>query len=252
MTGGHGHCHHHDRHLLHNPHHRHLHPLQCGAAKALLSSVYASDPYVLMLACGCLQNLCFDPGWSQLVVAYEVHTRLEELLSHAEPMVVRYASGALTNVSALDDFQLSGTAAHAVDARLATAETEEATRARAAEVLAAAVRRIAPAARERRVASARRRLALALAADRRHPFSRPGSASSSGSSRSSISYKTANSYYSTMSGSNASSAGGGGSSAEGGGGPSLLPPTARSRRGSAATLSSLTGVGLGAVGLQEL
>lgn len=223
------------------------------------------------------------------MVAYEVHTRLEELLSHAEPMVVRcarsaahrprattaacrraasdaaapspflrpslyhrYASGALTNVSALDDFELSGTAAHAVDARLATAETEEATRARAAEVLAAAVRRIAPAARERRVASARRRLALALAADRRHPFSRPGSASSSGSSRSSISYKTANSYNSTMSGSNASSAGGGGSSAEGGGGPSLLPPTARSRRGSAATLASLTGVGLGAVGLQEL
>lgn len=34
--------------------------LQCGAAKALLSSVYASDPYVLMLACGCLQ---VRTGW---------------------------------------------------------------------------------------------------------------------------------------------------------------------------------------------
>ena len=29
--------------------------LQCGAAKSLLSAVYATDAYILMLACGCLQ-----------------------------------------------------------------------------------------------------------------------------------------------------------------------------------------------------
>ena len=134
----------------------------CSAAarEGALSSVYASDPYVLMQWSDCAGVAGVAPITSSSIIRPPARlppprppsghliaaagrsswspTRStrdsEELLSHRSQWSY-YASGALTNVSALDDFQLSGAAAH--DLReLATAKPT--TRARAAELAVAA------------------------------------------------------------------------------------------------------------------
>ena len=43
-----------------------------------------------MYACATLQNLCHDPGWSQIVVAHGLQPRIEELATTSEdPLLVR-------------------------------------------------------------------------------------------------------------------------------------------------------------------
>mgnify|MGYP000854470571 CR=1 FL=1 len=73
--------------------------LQSGGARALLSCVHTEDPAVLLFACGALQNLCFEPDWSELAVAHDIHIRLQGLLCHEDAMIVRYASGCLQNIT---------------------------------------------------------------------------------------------------------------------------------------------------------
>lgn len=55
------------RALLHN-----------GAGRSLMACVFSDDPYMLILACGALQNLCYDRDWSSLVleVRPQPHTSL--------------------------------------------------------------------------------------------------------------------------------------------------------------------------------
>ena len=72
--------------------------LTIGAEKALLACLSASEDDVVMLACATLQNLINDPAWAMVTAASHVEPRLEELLSHPDPQMVRYSSGALKNL----------------------------------------------------------------------------------------------------------------------------------------------------------
>ena len=76
--------------------------LQSGAAEPLVACLQSADAALLTCATGCLQNLCHDVAWSSLIVSLDAEQRLEELLRHHEPMVVRYASGAPAHPSPLD------------------------------------------------------------------------------------------------------------------------------------------------------
>ena len=76
--------------------------LQCeGAAAALISCIdEAEDAQALAFAVGALQNLCHDRDWSDLPLQRGVHSTFEALLAHPDSHVVRYASGALKNMTA--------------------------------------------------------------------------------------------------------------------------------------------------------
>ena len=41
--------------------------LHNGAGRSLLACVFSDDPYMLILACGALQNLCYDRDWATFV-----------------------------------------------------------------------------------------------------------------------------------------------------------------------------------------
>ena len=41
-----------------------------GAGRSLLACVFSDDPYMLILACGALQNLCYDRDWATFVVEH--------------------------------------------------------------------------------------------------------------------------------------------------------------------------------------
>lgn len=83
-----------------------------GITKALLlphalpifSFVYGGDESILIVACGVLQNLTAERTWAQLAVVHGVQQRLEELVAmhrgNADGhLIVRYASGALRNIT---------------------------------------------------------------------------------------------------------------------------------------------------------
>ena len=44
--------------------------LRHGAGRSLLACVFSDDPYMLILACGALQNLCYDRDWATFVVEH--------------------------------------------------------------------------------------------------------------------------------------------------------------------------------------
>ena len=64
---------------------------RCGGGRLLTVCIFSEDETVLMLAAGCLQNLCDVAEWCQYVVGMGVKERLEALLEHDDPMLVRYA-----------------------------------------------------------------------------------------------------------------------------------------------------------------
>ena len=55
----------------------------------------------IAFACGVLQNLSHEPEWSKLLIQQNVHPTLEAYLVHPDPLVVRYAAGALHNANRL-------------------------------------------------------------------------------------------------------------------------------------------------------
>lgn len=86
------------------------------------------DAQTLAFAVGCLQNLCHDREWSTLLVERRVHTTLEALLVHPDQLVVRYASGALKNISVTlqqGSKLFSSDASQAVQQRSHEADLEE-------------------------------------------------------------------------------------------------------------------------------
>ena len=54
---------------------------------------------MLVVACATLQNLCSDGAWASRVVAAGLEARLQKLVAHSDVRVVRYASGALKNLT---------------------------------------------------------------------------------------------------------------------------------------------------------
>ena len=61
-----------------------------NAASSLIACLDdIDDAQTLAFAVGCLQNLCHDREWSVLFVERHVHTTLEALLTHPDPLIVR-------------------------------------------------------------------------------------------------------------------------------------------------------------------
>ena len=87
-------------------------------------------------------------------------------MSNDDPLIRRYASGCLNNIAThrLKITQMSDEALAAVKLRVETKEIEERRSRYAMDTIALAVRAMPLAARERRVAMAKRRLASAVAA----------------------------------------------------------------------------------------
>ena len=123
-----------------------------------------ADETELMLCCGALQNLCDDSEWSLQVMAHGAVPRLEELLTHEQPMVVRYASGTLRNLclslnpgtTAPADGLLSSTALKAIRRRAKQAELEQLARTRAAARIKHAASKMSMVARLRRIENNKR------------------------------------------------------------------------------------------------
>ena len=167
--------------------------LQSGGARALLSCVHTEDPEVLLFACGALQNLCFEPEWSECAVAHDIHVRLDLLLNHEDAMVVRYASGCLRNITrSLRIDGLSELAVSAVKERTLEHRREGWMKMHARARIARALLDIPSELREARHAAGVRR--RQRAANLGESDSRPSTSSSSRSSRSGTSsYVTARS-----------------------------------------------------------
>ena len=122
--------------------------LGIGLESSLMTCVGdGEEPSVLLVAAATLQNLCHDAAWAARIVAIGGETRLEALLAHADPRVVRYASGALKNLTLLaartlggSGPQLSEQASHAVRQREHEAKLEDFAVQRARRRLSSGVR----------------------------------------------------------------------------------------------------------------
>ena len=73
--------------------------LHNGAERVIFSFLRSEDAYILMFACGLIQNLCHDVGWSERAMAHNVNDQLLSLLVHEDANVVKYAAGALKNMT---------------------------------------------------------------------------------------------------------------------------------------------------------
>jgi len=71
-----------------------------GAVEGLFRCMDSRETSVVMCACGALQNLCHDQQWAEAADELGARTRLEELTSHSDATLVRYAAGALKNMAA--------------------------------------------------------------------------------------------------------------------------------------------------------
>ena len=122
-------------------------------------------------------------------------------MSNDDPLIRRYASGCLNNIAThrLKITQMSDEALAAVKLRVESKEMEERRSRFAMDTIALAVRVMPPAARERRVAMAKRRLASALRVGAGSSPQVPRSGSPC-SSRSSSSYVSACTSISSASG----------------------------------------------------
>ena len=164
--------------------------LQSGGARAILSCVHTEDPAVLLFACGALQNLCYEYEWSELAVSHDVHKRLEALaVSHEDAMVVRYASGALQNITRVLQLPdgLSDLAVEAIKERSLEHRREEWQQQRASARIAKALNDIPSDVRQRRHVAGTRRRQRAAQLD---ASSRPSSAASSRSTSSFVSARS--------------------------------------------------------------
>lgn len=137
----------------------------------------------------------FPHGCPQLAVSYDVHLRLEALLGHEDAMIVRYASGALQNITRalhLGDNSLSSHAMAAVQERSREHRREEFVQQRALAQISKAIRDIPADLRERRQESGRRRKSRAANRDpsESRSQSRPSSAASSRSTSSFVSARS--------------------------------------------------------------
>ena len=126
-------------------------------AKAVFGMVYTSDLDTLCLATGALQNLTAGKAWAELAVSHHVHLRLEHLVvTHRDVddgRIVRYASGALRNITAtgaLRSLQANVQVMEAVEQRSREHRIESFRQTRARGIISRAIRRIPPARRRQR------------------------------------------------------------------------------------------------------
>ena len=76
------------------------------------------DEFALMFACGVVQNLTNDSEWSTRALHHGVEKQLSKLVTtHTDENVVRYAAGALKNMSVTSFTELSSEARHAIEER---------------------------------------------------------------------------------------------------------------------------------------
>ena len=148
--------------------------LQCdNAASTLIACLDdIDDAQTLSFAVGALQNLCHDREWSTLLVAQNVHSTFEALLNHTDPMIVRYASGALKNISVTlqeKEGLFSQQAASAVSERSFEADLEEFKYRRAGAIIVRAINNLGPDARLRRLLKSKERQNKAVAASSKLP-----------------------------------------------------------------------------------
>ena len=71
-----------------------------GGAEALVRCLRAEDATVVLLAAGTLQNLCQDVAWCEVLVSYNAHDDLEDIIlwPSADPTTAKYAAGTLRNM----------------------------------------------------------------------------------------------------------------------------------------------------------
>lgn len=120
--------------------------LELGMDGALMDCVASTEPSVLLVACATLQNLCHNPAWAARVLADGVEKRMEALLTHEDPRIVRYASGALKNLTLSADSaaQLSESATAHVQQRVQEATVEVFMQRRALRTIGRAALRMDP------------------------------------------------------------------------------------------------------------
>ena len=134
--------------------------LQPVAEQAILACLdpagAGADGTTLLFACGALQNLCHDPLWSDALVRNGTDKRLQELVSHENGQIVRYAAGALKNMSVTLETPLdTGAVQAAVEQRALDAALEALAYKRATRKIATAFRRIPPMTRLQRLLAAK-------------------------------------------------------------------------------------------------
>lgn len=91
--------------------------LLSGVERVLFHFLKADDEFTLMFACGLVQNLCHDAEWSARAMAHGVDASLARLLAHEDDNVVKYAAGALKNISSTGGTDLEGAAKSIIDQR---------------------------------------------------------------------------------------------------------------------------------------
>ena len=120
--------------------------LDLSMENSLMDCIASDNSSVLLVACATLQNLCHDAEWAKRVVTVGVEARLEKLVGHQDARVVRYASGALKNLTIASATmgtprpQLSARATDAVRTRELEASVEEFMRRRATQAIRRNVR----------------------------------------------------------------------------------------------------------------
>ena len=71
--------------------------LTLGAERFLFKCLESTDDYIVLFACGVLQNVCHDPEWSKRVISFGLMPRLEAMLHHPNTDVVRAAPRPLSS-----------------------------------------------------------------------------------------------------------------------------------------------------------
>jgi hypothetical protein len=123
--------------------------LELVSDAALVACISDAEPSVVLVGCAMVQNLSLDAAWAARMVATGVGGRLEQLLSHGDARLVRYASGALKNLTLASQSvggpapQLSMAASHAVRQREREDSLEMFMRRRACRAIGRAVQSLA-------------------------------------------------------------------------------------------------------------
>eukprot|EP00966_Prymnesium_polylepis_P142245 3284639-Prymnesium_polylepis.1 len=66
--------------------------LSLGAERFLFKHLDSPDDYTVLFTAGVLQNVCHDPEWSRRVINNGLVPKLESMLHHPSPDVVRTAA----------------------------------------------------------------------------------------------------------------------------------------------------------------
>ena len=120
-----------------------------------LDPIANDDVATLIFACGAVQNLCHDTEWSARALQHGVREQLSELLNHADDQVIKYAAGALKNISTTTQADLDTSATEAIAKRSKQAAVANFTERRALRVITKHIQAIPPDVRLRRVLQAR-------------------------------------------------------------------------------------------------